>query len=123
MAFLAQGDALHEVATDEDPVSVADFFILGLLLLINLANLLILLSPLLLFRLQREKGRLMGNALAISAVAVWLIPWENPEGYLIGYYVWAGSIMLLLQTWRIGWRTFCAMVILGLVTVAVGTYW
>jgi hypothetical protein len=121
MMFVAEVEMLHEVTTKQ-AFPGGGLIPLVLLLSINLANLLILLSPLLLFRLQKGKGRLMGNALAISAVSVWVITWDNASGFLIGYYVWAGGITLLIQTWRIGCRVFFAMVILAVVIVIAGTY-
>ncbi len=121
IVFVGEGNMLHEAATSQKPLGVGDCMLIIRLTLINLANLLIVISPLMLSRLQQGQGRLMGNALAISAVSVWLISWENGGGYLVGYYVWAGAIALLLVTIRIRWRMFAAMVILGLVIVAIGS--
>ena len=120
IAILSQGNAMQGLVTDEQPSDVGDWVLLWHLTLLNLANLLVLCSPLFLFRLQRGQGRLMGNALAISIVSVWLIPVKGE--FLIGYYVWASGITLLLQTMRIGWRTICAMAIIGLVTTLIDVY-
>jgi hypothetical protein len=75
--------------------------------LINLANVLALLSPLLLWRLQRGQGQWFGAALAVAAVAVWSVPLS--DGMLIGCYMWCAGFLVLTMSYRIGWRVFAAM--------------
>jgi hypothetical protein len=84
--------------------------------LINLANLLALLSPLLLWRLQREKGRQFGAMLAVSAVAAWTIPMG--DGLLIGCYVWCAGFLVLTLSFPMSWRLFAAMTALAAVIVS-----
>lgn len=122
MVIMAEGSMLKKLATTEEPFNGANLVFIVHFTLINLANLLILSSPLFLYRLQKGKGRHLGNALAIAAVSVWVIPWSGPSDFLIGYYVWAGGITLLLFTVRFGWRTFSAMVIFGLGGAAIGAW-
>jgi hypothetical protein len=121
MAVMAEGAALEKLATNPDRIDGESCVFVVYFMLINLANLLALMSPLLLYRLQKGKGRLMGNTLAFASVAVWMLPWGDPEGYFIGYYVWSGGLTLLLHTMRLGWRTFLGMAICGPVALAIGT--
>jgi hypothetical protein len=86
------------------------------LTLINLANLLALLSPLLLWRLQRDQGQCLGAVLAVSAVAVWATPMGSE--LLIGCYVWCAGFLALTISYRIGWRLFGVMTLLAAVFAA-----
>ncbi|HEX5447457.1 MAG TPA: hypothetical protein VFW87_26820, partial [Pirellulales bacterium] len=57
--------------------------------LLNLANLLVIFSPLLIHRMRRGKGRVYGVLLAAGAAAMWCMPiGERPGSLLSGYYVW-----------------------------------
>ncbi len=86
--------------------------------LLNLANLLMLGSPWLLWRLQRGRGQRLAALLAWSTVAVWLVPLDAPPPmYLSGYYVWCLSFTLVLTTLRITLRLLLTM--LGLAAVYV----
>jgi hypothetical protein len=84
----------------------------GWITLLNLANLLALLSPLLLWRLQREKGQWLASASAVCAVAVWTVPLKDPH-VLIGCYVWCAGFLALTLPYRIGWKAFAAMLLLA----------
>ena len=75
--------------------------------LLNLANILALLSPLLLYRLQRDRGKWMGGALAVCSVAAWSLGWT--PGFLVGYYVWCFGFAALLIGYRMSWLTFGLM--------------
>lgn len=97
----------------------AEILSLGRLTLLNAANVLALLSPLLLWRLQRETvpggslwGKRMGAALAVASVAVWAVPLDS-SGVLIGCYVWCAGFLALTLSYRIGLRTFILMAALA----------
>jgi hypothetical protein len=87
--------------------------------LINLANLLALFSPFLLWRLQRGQGERLGAALAVSAVAVWSVPVDF--GLLVGCYVWCAGFLALTIACRIGWRVFAAMAALAAIFLLLAT--
>lgn len=63
--------------------------------LLNLANLMFLLSPLVLWRLQRGKGRWLTTINAAALTAVWFVPLGAGSDYRVGYYVWCGGLTLL----------------------------
>jgi hypothetical protein len=86
--------------------------------LLNLANLLAVLSPVWLWRLRREKGQWLGAALAVAAVAVWIVPLKDPH-VLVGCYVWCAGFLALTLPYRIGWKTFVAMLLLAMVLVVI----
>ena len=83
------------------------------LTMMNATNLLMLFSPLTLWRLRRGKGQLLANALAVTCVAAWVVPFGEP-GYFVGCYVWCASMMLLLVARRMTWRVAVAMVVTAL---------
>ena len=86
-----------------------------ILTLINAANLLLLSSPLLLWRIQRGKGEWLGAAFAMAAVGPWAVPLRDPV--LIGCYVWCAAFLVVLLSYRIRAFTFFAMLALAAVYV------
>ena len=95
--------------------SVGHFF----LLLLNLANLCLLLSPWMLWRVQRNKGRVFIVAMSLAAVSVWFLPWDDGGGMMVGYYAWYAAITLMLCACPIGWRTFAAISVLSAALVTI----
>jgi hypothetical protein len=85
---------------------------LGWFTLLNVANLLALLSPWLLWRLQRDRGARLGAALAVVAVMVWSVPLRDPE-MLVGCYVWCAGFIALTASYRMGPKTFALMALLA----------
>lgn len=92
---------------DDSPWHEALLLILWLGTL-NLANIFLLLSPLLLYMWQRDRWRWTGNALAFFALNAWLFGWGSE--YLIGYYLWCLVFAVILVTHRLRWRTFAVLV-------------
>jgi len=60
-------------------------------LVVNFANGLAVLMPLLIWRLGRGTGQRMGAALCLTAVSTWVL-WDSQM--LVGYYVWCVSFLL-----------------------------
>lgn len=92
---------------NEQPLQQTAFSLVAFGLL-NLANTLALLSPLLLYWLQRGRGKWLGIALAVCSVVAWSVGWG--EGLLIGFYLWSAGFAILLTAYRINWGTFAVMV-------------
>ena len=82
--------------------------------MLNLANLLLLLSPWALYRARRGKGQCYAAALGICAVAVWSASVDDAGGLLAGYYVWSLAVLGLLSAFPLGPRTMTLMVLAGL---------
>ncbi|HXT57118.1 MAG TPA: hypothetical protein VN699_00720 [Pirellulales bacterium] len=82
--------------------------------MLNLANLLLLLSPWALYRARRGKGQCYAAALGICAVAVWSASVDDAGGLLAGYYVWSLAVLCLLSAFPLGPRTMTVMVLAGL---------
>ncbi len=85
--------------------------------LINLANLLLLASPLFLLLLRRGRGQCYAAILACGATAAWTAPVPDASGLLIGYYVWCLGQLMVLSAARLGPRTLAAMVLVAFVRV------
>jgi len=105
---------VKSLATGEEALDVQNVISLAFFTLINLANLLVLASPWLLYRLNRGKGRILANALAFATASVWLLPWDDFPDTLVGYYVWAGGITLLFLTTRPKWWVVVTMGVLAI---------
>ena len=90
--------------------------VLAWLALLDLANLLAGCLPLLIWRFARGGGRILSSLLAVAMVGPWLAG-SNPEGMLVGYYVWSASFSVALIALPIGLRTFA-----GMLTVALLAY-
>ncbi|HJT32922.1 MAG TPA: hypothetical protein VJ783_12850 [Pirellulales bacterium] len=82
---------------------------------LNLANLLLILSPLFIRRVERGQGRHYGALLALACAVMWCLPiGERPGTLLIGYYVWCLAGLCLLASIRLRWPTLLAMAVLPL---------
>ena len=77
-------------------------------LLIDVANVLAALLPLIVWRLRRGGGQWLVAALCFAAIAPWSVGCDTPM--LVGYYVWCSSFLLMLVALPINWRTLVAMV-------------
>jgi hypothetical protein len=89
---------------------------------LDIANALMLVMPALIWRLSRGRGRLLGIALCLVMVGPWCLAW-NPEGFLVGYYIWCASFGLALIGVRISGRTLMGMMAAAAVLAAVVAYW
>ncbi len=84
--------------------------------LLNFANLLLIVSPLLIHRVERGKGQVYGTLLAAGATAMWCMPIGEPPGSLLaGYYVWSLAPLCLLASIRLRWWVLVPMAALALV--------
>lgn len=110
----AQNLAQNRESGPEQRVELATGF--AWLTMINLANLLLVLSPLLLWRLQRGQGGALSAALGVNAVAAWAVPMREPH-LLIGCYVWCASFAVVLMACPLGRRTLLAMIAVAAVFV------
>lgn len=82
---------------------------------LNLANVLMILSPLFIRRVERGQGRLYGALLALACAAMWCLPiGERPGTLLVGYYVWCLAGLCLLASVRLRWWALLAMGVLPL---------
>jgi hypothetical protein len=85
--------------------------------LMNLTNILLLASPLLLALLRRGRGQYFTTILACGATAAWTLPVPDASGLLIGYYVWCLGQVMVLSAARLGPRTLAAMAAVAFVRV------
>jgi hypothetical protein len=89
-------------------------------LILCLPNVMILLSPWMLYRLLHGKGGFLAACLGCSAVITWY--WSaamsadsaerepgSADGLRIGYYLWTAGITVAFLAVRPGWRTLTAM--------------
>lgn len=82
---------------------------------LNLANLLLILSPRFIRRVERGQGRVYGVLLALACAAMWGLPiGERPGTLLVGYYVWCLAGLCLLASIRLRWWTLLSMAVLPL---------
>lgn len=65
------------------------------------SNVLLLLSPVFLWRLRRGKGRYYGLLLTATVPAMWCF--GDPTQVLIGYYVWCVAGLAILCAFRMRW--------------------
>lgn len=91
--------------------------------LLNLANLLLILSPLLIMRVERGRGQILAALLSCGATAMWCMPvGERPGSLLAGYYVWSLAPLCLLASIRLRWWVTAPMVALAILKWA-GITW
>jgi hypothetical protein len=89
-----------------------------LLLLIHLsaANVLILCTPFLIWRLRSGRGQGLSATLCLAMIGPWSIIWDSP-GLLVGYFVWCASFGLALVALPVRRGVLVAMVVTA---VAIG---
>ena len=90
------------------------------LLMLDLANLLAILLPLLVWRLRRGGGEWYAAVLCVAMISPWSVGWDSPM--LPGYYVWCLSFLLALVALPIGRRTLAAMIVSLLVHVSAAVW-
>ena len=78
-------------------------------LLMDAANALMLLMPLLIWPLTRGAGHWLCASLCVAMVGGWLVTWD--AAMLFGYYVWINSMGLALVASPVRLRTLVAMVV------------
>ena len=83
--------------------------------LLNLANLMFVLSPLMLYRIWRGKGQFLTTLLAISLPMVWLVPIDAPMQYRIGYYVCCAGLTQIHLSYRTRTMALGAMWLMTLI--------
>src|SRR5262245_21501359 len=89
---------------------------------VNIANSLMVLLPLLIWRKSRGLGQWLTSALCIAMPAVWCIAC-NPKGLLVGYFVWSASFGLALIALPIRWPVFAAMLVTAATVVPIVLRW
>lgn len=78
---------------------------------IGLANVLMALLPVLLWRLRRGHGQWFSAALCIAMVFPWSVGWNTPM--LVGYYVWCSAFYLALCALPLRCQSLATMVLLA----------
>jgi hypothetical protein len=76
-------------------------------LVLNAANLLALLLPLLVWRQSRGGGQWLGAALCLAMIAPWMVLWT--DAMLVGYYLWCASFLVALSAIRVSRGTLLGM--------------
>jgi len=87
---------------------------------INLANALIVLLPLLMWRLRRGGGQWLSAALCLAMIFPWSVGWQT--SMLPGYYVWCAGFYLALLALPIRTNTLAGMAVLAAV-MGVASEW
>lgn len=90
-------------------------------LLINVANVLMVSLPLLIWRLSRGRGQWLGASLCIAMIAPWCVAWDSAgaNDLLFGYYLWCVSFGMALVAIRIRWQVLVAMIATAIALAAV----
>jgi len=78
-------------------------------LLMDAANLLMLVTPLLIWRITRGCGQWLGASLCVALVSTWIVTWDG--AMLFGYFVWVASMLLVLVALPVRLKTLVAMVV------------
>lgn len=92
------------------------------LTMLNLANVLMALSPLCArgTRLARW-GAIYTMVLGPCAIAVWSLPVGDTRPFLPGYYLWALASLAILSSFRLSLPTFIAMLLLSILRLCFAT--
>jgi hypothetical protein len=92
------------------------------LTMLNLANLLMALSPLCARGTRPDRwGATYTMVLGPCAVAVWSLPVGDARAFLAGYYLWALASAVILSSFRLSLPTFIAMVLLSILRLCLAT--
>jgi hypothetical protein len=83
-------------------------------LVVDIANVLMLLLPLLIWRLSQGHGHWLSAALCVAMVAPWCVAWDAGGDLLFGYYLWCVSFGMALVANRIPGRVFIAMLAMAI---------
>jgi len=85
---------------------------------IDVANLLMALLPLLIWKLAHGRGQRLADCLAITMVTPWCIAWD-PDNLLVGYYLWSTSMGIALIAIRIRKWIFGGMLAMAATIAAI----
>lgn len=86
-------------------------------LLLNLANLLAVSLPLLIWRLRRGGGQWLALALCLAATGPWSVAWDGSMG--VGYYVWCASFLIAVVALPLNRWQLAGMAAMALASVVV----
>jgi hypothetical protein len=111
VAAAAQLDIDRVVGSERD----VPFYVF--ITLVNLANLLLVTSPLFLVLLRRGRGQGYAAILACGATAAWTTPVPDPKDLLIGFYLWCLGQLFVLSAARLRPRTLAAMICIAVTRV------
>ena len=82
---------------------------------LNLANVLLVLSPLFIRRVERGRGHVYAALLALASAAMWCVPiGERPGSLLVGYYIWCLAALCVLVSIRLHAWVLAAMAVFPL---------
>jgi hypothetical protein len=82
---------------------IVDWFGYALYCLLALANLLLALSPLFLWRLRLGKGHWFGAMFVAAASAMWCLSVSDANNLLVGYYAWCSAGLIVLCAFPMRW--------------------
>jgi hypothetical protein len=110
----AEACALMQFTADSEAVkkNVGQYVLFTLM---NVANLFLLASPLWEWQLRRGRGQACMALFGCAATAAWTAAVPNPNGFLVGYYVWCLAQLCILSAARPGARTLIAMSVMAAV--------
>jgi hypothetical protein len=89
-------------------------------LMLDVANLLAILLPVLVWRLRRGRGQWYAAALCVAMISPWSVSWDTVM--LPGYYVWCVSFLLALAALPIERKTLAAMIVSLLIHAAAAVW-
>lgn len=72
-------------------------------LVVTVGNLILALSPAVLWRLQCGKGTWCRAVFALAAATIWCLSIADPSNLLVGFYVWSVAAIVLVSAYRIRW--------------------
>jgi len=90
----------------------------ALISLCNLANLGLILSFLLAWRLNDRQRDWLVASLGLGATAAWSVSLGEPDQWLVGYYLWCVALLLYLSARRLPFAALVPMSLLALALLA-----
>lgn len=115
--FLRLCQNASEQVTRETPVSVEEIGELlsgaATVVAFNLPNLLMLVSPWLLWQQQRGQGQLLSTLFGCAAISTWSWGIFAGQDLRIGYYVWTSGVTAIFLARPPGWRSLLTMGLFG----------